>query len=112
MTNSTNYVSQVPGQLNLEMVDDNDLVFAIDWHMDITDYQFDANIVPKNCETEIPMTVTVVDEVAGTMNVAVTAASLADIQPATHNWYMNWTTPAPDNYIRTVLAGVLVLRSR
>jgi hypothetical protein len=112
MTNSTNYVQQLPGTLNLEMVDDNDLVFSLNWNMDITDYVFEANIVPKNCETEIPMTVEIIDEVAGKVNVIITATSLADITPNTHSWYMNWTTPAPEEYIRTVLAGALVLRSR
>lgn len=112
MADSTNYVSQLPGLLNLEMVDDNDLTFSIDWHLDITGYSFDANIVPKNCETEIPIEIEIIDEVAGKMNLTITRTSILSLSPSTNRWYLNWTTPSPDSYVRTVLAGALVLRSR
>lgn len=106
------YVTQLPGELNIDMTDDNDLVFAVNWGMDLTDYSFEANIVPQSCEGEIPMTVTVVDAALGKMNIAITAASILDLSPSVNRWYLNWTTPAPDGYIRTVLAGALVLRKR
>ncbi len=109
---ANNYIQQLPGTLNLEMVDDNDLVFSVDWNIDITGYQFDANIIPKNSDAEIPITVDVIDASTGKMNVVITAASLLDLQPDVHKWYMNWTTPAPESLLRTVLAGVLVLRTK
>lgn len=113
MTNTTNYISQLPGELNIEMTDDNDLVFSIDWHMDLTDYEFDANIIPKDCEAdEIPMTVEVTSLTGGKMNITVTTASILDLTPSTNKWYLNWTTPAPESYVRTVLAGAFVLRSK
>lgn len=106
-----NTITQLAGELNLDMVDDNDLVFAIDWHMDITNYSFEANIIPKSCSTEIPMGIAITSASAGKMNVVISASSIADISPSVNRWYLNWTTPAPDNYVRTVLAGALVLRS-
>jgi hypothetical protein len=110
MTTSPNYVSQLPGELNLEMVDDNDLVFTIDWGMDITDYTFTANIIPDKCESEIPMVVSIISASAGKMNVTIQMASIVDIAPSTNKWYMNWTTSA--SLVRTVLAGVLALRAK
>ena len=109
MTDSTSYITQLPGELNIEMVDDNDLVFAINWNMNIAGYSFDANIIPKDGSAEIPMTVDVMDEALGLINVTITLASITALPAANHKWYLNWTMPAPDNFVRTVLAGVLVL---
>jgi len=105
----TNYVTQLPGELNIEMTDDNDLVFAVKWDFDISTYTFSANIIPKACEDEIPMGITIVNAPLGMMNVTISASSIADIAPSTNQWYMNWTV---DGLIRTVLAGALVLRSK
>lgn len=105
----TGTLSQLPGELNLEMVDDNDLVFIINWNTDLTDYSFEANIVPKACEDEIEMIVTPIDLAVGTISVAITAESIADLSPSTNRWYLNWEI---NGYIRTVIAGSLVIRSR
>ena len=71
-----------------------------------------ATKVMNDFDGKIPMTVDVIDASSGKMNIIVTADSLADIQPSVNKWYLNWTTPSPDNYIRTVLAGAFVLISR
>ena len=105
-------IEQLAAELNLKMVDDNDLVFAIDWNMDITGYSWEANIIPDKIEDEIPMTVTVTNASSGLMNIAISASSIIDISPSTNDWYLNWTTPSPDNYVRTVLAGKLILLSK
>lgn len=108
-TTPSNYVSQLPGQLNLEMVDDNDMTFSIDWNMDITDYTFEANIVPKGSDIEVPMTITIINPEEGKMNVTITEASISAIPPSVNRWYLNWTI---DGLVRTVMSGALVLRSR
>ena len=121
MTNSTvsNYVTQVPGELNIEMVKGNDLVFSIEWqytyqdnvfNMDLTDYTFNAYVIPEDGSSEIEVTVDVTNYSLGQMNIIITENDLINLLPAKHGWYMNWTTPAPNSYVQTVLAGVLVLR--
>jgi hypothetical protein len=107
-TTTTETISQLPGKLNLNMVDDNDLVFSLNWGMDITDYSFEANIVSPQGE-EIPMVITIINAPEGIMNVGITAASIADISPSTSRWYLDWTH---DGFIRTVIAGNLVLYPR
>jgi len=109
MTDSTSYITQLPGELNIEMVDDNDLVFATNWNMDLTDYIFDAYIIPKDGSDEIAIDVDVVNPTLGLVNITIPETAVADLLPGVHSWYLNWTMPAPDNYIRTVLAGVLAL---
>ena len=112
MTDSTNYITQLPGEVNIEMVDDNDLVFAVNWNMDLTDYSFDAYINPKDGSDEIAIDVDVTNPTLGLMNITIPETAVEDLLPAVHGWYLNWTTPAPDNYVRTVLAGSLALRSK
>lgn len=109
---ANDYITQLPGELNIEMTEDNDLVFAINWDKDLTDYTFTANIVPKSCDTEIPMGIQITSASSGTMNVVISASSIADIVPSTNRWYMNWETPSPESYLRTVLAGAFVVRSK
>jgi len=105
--NTINTISQMPEILNLNMVDDNDLVFSLDWGMDITDYSFEANIISK--DGLIPMTITIVDALNGLMNVAITSDSISEISPSTNRWYLDWTV---DGYVRTVIHGTLVLYPR
>lgn len=112
MTNTDNIVTQLPGTLNLDMVVNNDFVFNIDWHTDLTGYTFAAYIIPENSDAEIAMTVNVLDIAAGTMQVVITEASITDLPDSINKWYFNWTTPAPDSYVRTVLVGALVLRAK
>jgi hypothetical protein len=114
MTDSiiNNYVIQVPGELNIEMVDDNDLVFSIDWGIDLTGYIFNAYIIPNDGSDEIAISVVVYSYSLGQMNVIIPETALVSLLPGVHSWYMNWTTPAPDNYIQTILAGVLALRPK
>lgn len=109
---TTNYLTQLPGELNLKMVDDNDFVFAVNWGMDITGYLWSANIVPESLEDEIAMGVVVTSASSGKMNIIISASSIADISPSTNDWYLNWTTPSPDSYVRTVLSGKLVLLTK
>lgn len=107
MTND--YITQLPGEVNIEMTEDNDLIFAVAWDVDISTYTFTANIIPKSCENEIPMGITIINPTLGTMNVTISASSIVDLAPSTNKWYMNWTV---GGLSRTVLAGALVLRSR
>ena len=104
-----NSISQLSGELNLEMIDDNDLTFSINWHMDFTDYSFEANIIPKNGEAEIPMTVEVMNVTEGIINVTITSASILELLPSTHKWYLNWTI---GGLVRTVLSGALIIHPR
>jgi hypothetical protein len=109
MTDAT-YLTQLPAEVNLEITDDNDLIFTVDWHMDISLYTFAANIIPAESEDEIAMTVTIVSAPVGTMTIKITRSSILDISPSTNRWYLNWTDS--NGYVRTVLAGALVLRSK
>lgn len=108
-TTTVDSISQLPGKLNLNMVDDNDLVFSLDWGMDITDYSFEGNIISPVDGTLIPMVITIVDPLEGTMNIGITADSIADISPSTTRWFLNWTY---DGFVRTVIAGSLVMYPR
>jgi len=112
MTDSTNYITQLPGELNINMVDDNDLVFSVNWNMDINNYVFTGSIIPEDGTAEIPMVVDIIDPDLGLINVTVTVASILNLLPGVHSWYLDWTTPAPDNFVRTVLAGVFALRAK
>ena len=104
-----NYITQLPGELNLDMMDDNDLTFAISWGMDISNYAFEANIIAKGCDTEIPMGITITSPTEGKMNITISASSIAALPPSTNNrWYLNWIL---DGKVRTVLSGALILRS-
>lgn len=110
--NNTCDLEQLPGMVNIKMVDDNDFVFAIDWDIDITGYSWAAYIIPDNGDPEIPLGTEVINASDGTMNVIISSSSIADISPSINNWYLDWTTPAPDNYVRTVLNGKIRLFSK
>jgi hypothetical protein len=117
MTDSTgsDYITQLPGELNIDMVCDNDLVFTIDWGFDVSAYTFEANIIPKDCTDdtdEISIAVDTSRAATGIIELTITETSIDDLVPSINSWYLNWTTPSPDNYIRTILAGALVLRSK
>lgn len=106
-TSNTNYITQLPGTLNIEMTTENDLVFTITWSFDISTYTFTAFIIPKGAEDEIAMSVTNTDDYTAT--VTITATSIADLAPSINSWYMDWTK---DTLTRTVLAGSFVLRAK
>jgi len=105
--NETNYVSQMPGTVNLQMIDENDMTFSIDWNMDITDYTFEANIIPKDGSAEIPMDIDIINALEGKINITIEASSIEELEPSVHRWYLNWSV---DGLIRTVISGALVLR--
>ena len=110
--NNTGVLEQLPGMVNIKMVDDNDLVFGVDWDIDITGYLWEAYIIPEDGSDEIGLGTEVTSASAGKMNVIISASSIADISPSVNNWYLNWTTPAPDSYVRTVLNGKIALYSK
>jgi len=109
MTIIENTVQQMPGEVNIKMIDDNDFIFHAKWEIDITDYQFKARIIPSNGEEEIPMLVNVTNPQEGEMNITITSQSILDISPSTNRWYLDWTV---NGLIRTVITGALVLRPR
>lgn len=101
-TTTVDTISQLPGKLNLYIVEDNDLVFSLNWGIDITDYSFSGNIVLEDGTLE-PLGITIINASEGLMNVAVVSE---DIAPDTYRWYLDWEL---DGNIRTVISGSLII---
>jgi len=109
MTDIPNTIQQMPGEVNIKMIDDNDMTFFVKWEMDITNYQFLARIIPSNGEEEIPMLINITNPTEGEMNITITSSSISELSPSTNKWYLNWTV---NGLVRTVITGALVLRPR
>lgn len=109
MESTTESIKQLPAKVNIHMIDDNDMSFFVKWNMDITNYQFEANIIPSTGGAEIPMIVSITNALEGEMKITITALSVDEITPSTNRWYLNWTV---DGLLRTVASGALVLRPR
>lgn len=101
------YVTQIPGELNLKMIKGDDLIVAIQWNFDITDYSFSAYLEPVNQDADIALGTEVTSASSGKMNLIISASSTSSLPESTNEWYMKWTNPS--GYVRTVLAGTFVL---
>lgn len=109
MADLSNTVQQIPGKVNIAMIDDNDLTFFVKWGIDITNYTFKARIIPSNGGEEIPMLVNITNPTEGEMYITITSSSILDMSPSTNKWYLDWTV---NGLVRTVVAGALVIRPR
>ena len=104
-------LTQLPGDLPIEMILGNDFSFKVDWGKDMTDYTFAGWIEPVG-GTNIPITITPIDITLGTYTFTITKASIATIPVDTDNkWRLDRTTPSPASLTRTVISGTFkVLR--
>lgn len=106
----TVYLSQIPGDLPITMVDGNDLSFKLNWATDTSAYTFTAWIQPFGSSTAIiPMPMTIIDATLGLYTCSVSKTSIANIPlNKEHKWRMDRTTVS-SGLVRTVLSGTFTV---
>jgi len=92
---------QVPGELDIEIIKGDDLLIGLNFGMDLTGYTFMA--VVQTTFPGVPLTVSVVDQTAGSVNIVLSNSITSLMVTGTYNWNFKWTAPGAIN--RTVLAG-------
>lgn len=104
----TTYLSVLPGDLPITIVDGNDLSFNMDWATDTTLYTFTAWIQPVGTiTTPIPLTISIIDALIGKYTVSITKTLLAPLPlNISHKWRMDRTISSAT---RTVLAGTFTV---
>ncbi|MFZ2992512.1 MAG: hypothetical protein WA061_02240 [Microgenomates group bacterium] len=109
-------LSQEPGVLNITMVHDDDLSFDLLLNLDVTNYDYFAEIQPLGGGTPIVITVTATDVATGNLHFYISDTSIATlaIVKERHKWYFKLSTPKQETppittFERTILAGYLNL---
>lgn len=105
--------NQLPGELNIKVVDGNDLSFKTDWATDTSLYTFSAWIQPiGTVSTIIPFTISVIDAFLGTYTISVSKTALAALPlNREHRWRMDRLTTS-SAIVRTVLAGTFTVEDK
>lgn len=97
--------SQLPGTLNLAVPQGNDLSAAVNFSVDLTGYELEATATSvSNGDTVATFEVTVTDDEAGEINLALSDAQTAGLAVGTYRWTLVGTQ---GELTRTYLAGHL-----
>lgn len=117
--------TQLPGTLDVEIVQSDEVSMSVDFDRDITGYQIEAPIYVAQVfaqgvggvssatavgETVTNWTVSVTDAAAGTIALGLTEAQTTLLLPSVaHRWFLRWVDTG--GYTRTVLSGSMTSRS-
>jgi len=115
-------VSQLPGDVAVELVVGDEMTFTIDFDVDVTNYTFAAGVYVVSANgffgggggtvnavgaTAITPTITVVNAAAGTIMWGVSETQTASLSPAIkYRHFVRWV--APGGVTRTVVSGDLI----
>jgi hypothetical protein len=118
-------VSQLPGDLTVELVVADEMSFTLDLDVDVTGYTFTAGVYVVSTNgffgggggtinavgaTAITPTITVVNAAAGTLSWGVSEAQTVTLSPAIkYRHFVRWVTPA--GVTRTVVSGDLIAKA-
>jgi len=106
-------LKQNSGKLDLTMQLGDDLSFDADFGIDLTNYDFTANIIPSGTAlTIIPIVITETDLSIGKLHFFISKDSIESLPIASekYKWEFVWNTPKQEItpitvYTRTILAG-------
>ena len=117
--------SQLPGTLDVEIVQGDEVAMSVDFDRDITGYQIEAPIYVTQVfaqgvggvssgtavgETVANWTVSVTNAAAGTVALGLTEADTTLLLPSVaHRWFLRWVDTS--GYTRTVLSGQVTSRN-
>lgn len=103
-------LNQLPGELNVKMLQGDDLSFDVEFTgMNLTSYTFTANVTPAgNAPTLIPITITNTDLANGKLHFFIARASVSALPTNTsaHTWLFQWTV---STFKRGVLGGTFYI---
>jgi hypothetical protein len=118
-------VSQLPGDLTVELVVADEMSFTLDLDVDVTGYTFTAGVYVVSTNgffgggggtvnavgaTAITPTITVANAAAGTLTWGVSEAQTVTLSPAIkYRHFVRWVTPA--GVTRTVVSGDLIAKA-
>jgi hypothetical protein len=103
--------SQLPGTLNLDIVQGDSLSVEVDFDVALVSYTFVASIVSVVSGDEVvPVTTELTSAANGIVTLSLTAAQTAALPLGTYAFEMSWTTPA--EIVRKVLSGFVNLTRR
>lgn len=94
---------QLPGTLDLSLIRGDNFSMQLDFNVDLTDYQFLAQLQQDNKTTII--TVATVNAVDGIINISMTDTITAQLTTSPAKWFLRWTDAA--GISRRILAGRL-----
>jgi hypothetical protein len=98
--------SQLPGTLNLEFKQGDDVAVAVDFSVALTGYTVAASIISLvNRATIATPTVTVTDAATGAISVGLTGEQTTAMAAGTYKWFVYWDAPGPTR--RTALEGIV-----
>lgn len=118
-------VSQLPGDLTVELVVADEMSFTLDLDVDVTGYTFTTGVYVVSTNgffgggggtvnavgaTAITPTITVANAAAGTLTWGVSEAQTVTLSPAIkYRHFVRWVTPA--GVTRTVVSGDLIAKA-
>ena len=83
-------VTQIPGTVDLEIAQGNDMSFLFTFDIDLTGYTFEAKVDEAD-ESETVITVVETDLSAGKVTITMASSLSSLISVATHNWFLDRT---------------------
>lgn len=117
--------TQLPGTLDVEIVQGDEVAFSADFDVDITGFSIEAPIYVKQVftqgvggvssgtavgETVTNFTVVVSDAAAGVVALGLTEAQTELLIPTSaYRWYLRWVDTS--GYTRTILSGDVISRN-
>ncbi len=106
---STTTFSQLPGTLNVDIVQGDDVAFTIDFDVNMTGYLVASEIRSTISHAVVATPTTTLSAPAtGIVVVTMTDTQTSSLPVGTYRWALSWETPAGDN--RMVLSGIWEVR--
>ena len=94
-------VTQIPGRLDIQLAQGDDMSILLDFDIDLTGYTFESKVVEAD-ETETVITVVETDLSNGQITLTLSDTLSALISVATHSWFLDRTNAGSQ---RRQLAG-------
>lgn len=103
--------TQLPGTLNLDIVQGDSLSVDVDFDIALTSYTFSAEIVSLVSHAQVvAVTTELASALAGIVTLSLTAEQTAALALGTYAFEMSWTSPA--GVVRKVLSGFVNVTRR
>ena len=101
--------SQLPGELNLDILRGDELSISIDFSVDVTGYTVSSNIVSLvDSASIVSPAVTITDAGNGVVSLALTETQTAALPSGSRRLFVSWV--APGDVPRRVLAGIVEVK--
>ena len=83
-------VTQIPGRLDIQLAQGDDMSLLVDFDIDLTGYTFESKVVEAD-ETETVITVVETDLSTGKITITLSDTDSALISAAKHSWFLDRT---------------------